>query len=97
MIDTNVQLLIRHLIDRAKKAIKSRRLRGLKLNVLYCSSFIFKENHVFNGKDNLLEKVVIVEEKKDDIDIDDIVNLEDLPELAVIDGECGNPEIVGSC
>ena len=33
------------------------------------SSFVFKENHVFNEKDNPWQKVVIVKEELDDIDI----------------------------
>ena len=40
--------------------------------------FIFKVNHVFmEEKDNLLDKVVIDEEELDNID--DILNLENLP------------------
>ena len=54
------------------------------------SWFCFQENHVFN--DNPSQKVVIVEKELDDVDIDDFVNLEDLPELVFIDEECGNPK-----
>ena len=64
------------------------------MGVLYFSSFIFKGNHVFNEKDNPSQKVVIVGKELDDIDINDIVNLEDLPELVFINKECGNPEVV---
>ena len=62
--------------DRAKEAIKSRRLRWQILSFLYFSSFLFKENHVFNEKDNSSQKVVILEKELDDIDVDDTVNLE---------------------
>ena len=60
--------------DRAKEAIKLRRLR-----------FIFKI--MFSMKRQPFKKVVIVEERLDDIDID-------LPELLFIDEECGNPTII---
>ena len=82
--------------DRAKEAIKSRRIRWQILSVLYFPSFIFKENHVFNEKENPSQKVVIVEKELDDIDIDDIVNLEDLPELVLIDENCGNSKAIDS-
>ena len=62
--------------DRAKEAIKLRRLRWQILSFLYFSSFVFKENHVFNEKDNSSQKVVILEKELDDIDVDDTVNLE---------------------
>ena len=39
------------------------------------------------------QKVAIVEEKLDDIDIDDFVILEGLPELVFINEECGNPKV----
>ena len=77
---------------KAKEAIKSWRLRWQILSVLYFSNFIFKGNHVFNQKDNLSQKVVIVETELDDIDTVDIVNVEDLHELVIIDEECGNPK-----
>ena len=76
--------------DRAREAIKSRRLRWQILKLVYFPGFVFKENHVFN--DNPSQKVVIVEKELDDVDIDDFVNLEDLPELVFIDEECGNPK-----
>ena len=38
--------------------------------------------------------VFIVEEELDDIEIDDIRNLENLPLLAFIDEERGNPKVV---
>ena len=37
---------------------------------------------------------VIVEKELDDIDIDDIVNLEDLPELVFIDEDCGTSKAI---
>ena len=53
------------------------------------SNYIFKVNHVFIGKeDNLLEKFVLDEEELDvldDIDIDHIGNLQDLPRIVLID------------
>ena len=39
---------------------------------------------------------VIVEKELDDIDIDDIVNLEDLPELVFIDEDCGTSKAIDS-
>ena len=62
--------------DRAKEAIKSRRLLWQILSFLYFSSFLFKENHVFNEKDNSSQKVVILEKELYDIDVDNTVNLE---------------------
>ena len=40
------------------------------LSFLYFSSFVFKENDVFNEEGNPSQKVGIVEEILDDIDID---------------------------
>ena len=54
------------------------------LSFLYFPSFIFKENHVFNEEYNPSQKVVIIKEEQDDIDIDDIGNLKDLPRLVFI-------------
>ena len=63
-----------------------------------CSSFIFKENHVFiEEKDNPSEKVVMVEEELDGTDIDDIGHLVDLPGLMLIDEECGNQTHILTC
>ena len=60
-----------------------------------CSSFIFRENHVFiEEKDNPSGNVVMVEEELDGADIDDIGNLVDLPALMLIDEECGNFKVV---
>ena len=66
------------------------------------SSFIFKENHVFiEEEDNPSDKVVMVVEELDCIDIDvegvdihGIGNLVDLPRLMFIDEECGNFKVV---
>ena len=41
-------------------------------------------------KSNPSEKIVIVEEELDCININDIVNLEDSPRLMFIDEECGD-------
>ena len=45
------------------------------------SIFVFKENHVFIEESNSSEKVVIVQEERDGIDLDGIESLEDLPRL----------------
>ena len=46
------------------------------------SSSIFKENHVFTEEEeNRSDKVFVVEEELDGIDIDSIGNLVDLPSL----------------
>ena len=70
--------------------------------IVRCSIFIFKENHVFiEEEDNSSDKVVMVVEELDGIDIDvddidihDIGNLVDLPSLIFIDEECGNFNVV---
>ena len=54
------------------------------------SSFIVKENHVFIEEDNPSDKVIMVEEELDGIDINGIENSVDLPRLMFIDEECGN-------
>ena len=48
----------------------------------------------FNEEYNLSQKVVIAEEKLDDIDTHDIGNLEDLPRLVLNYEECENPKVV---
>ena len=59
------------------------------------SSFIFKENLVFfQEKDNSSEKVFIVEEELDGVDVDSIRNLVDLTRLVLIDEECWNLKVV---
>ena len=45
------------------------------------SIFVFKDNHVFIEESNSSEKVVIVQEERDGIDLDGIESLEDLPRL----------------
>ena len=60
---------------------------------LHFSSLVFKENHVFNEKDNPSQKVIILEKELDDIDIDDTGNLKDLPRLVFVNEESGNPKI----
>ena len=49
------------------------------------SSFICKENYVFNEEDNPSDKVVTIEEGLDAVDLDGIGNLVDLPRLMFID------------
>ena len=45
-------------------------------------------------KTTFQKKIIIVEEELDDIYIDDIGNLKDLPKLAVIDQKCGCVKVV---
>ena len=54
------------------------------------SSFIFKDNHVFNEEDTPSQKVAIAKEELNDTDIDDIRNLEDLLRFVFIDEQFGN-------
>ena len=55
------------------------------------SIFIFKVNHILmKGKDNPVEKVIIDEEELDGIEIEDILNLENLPR------QCSSIKHVGS-
>ena len=61
------------------------------MSFLYFSSFIFKENHVSDKEDSPSQKVV---EELNDIDINEIGNLKDLPTLVIIYKECGNPKVV---
>ena len=86
------------LFDRAEEAntytTKSRILPLQLLSLLYFSSFIFNENEVINKEKDLSQKAVIVEEDLEDIDIDDIGNLEDLPRLVFINEDCENPKVV---
>ena len=60
---------------------------------MYLSSFIFKQNQVFNEEDNPSQKVVIVDEELDDIDVNDIGYLEGLPRLAFINKGCWNLKV----
>ena len=54
----------------------------------YFSSFVFIGNHVFNEEGKPWYKINLVEEEPDDIDIDDIGHIGDLPKLVFIDEEC---------
>ena len=57
----------------------------------YFSSFILNHpNHGFIEEDYPSEKVVIVEEELNRVDINDIGNLENLIRFVFIDEECGN-------
>ena len=56
--------------------------RKLLSKIMIRSSFIFKENHAFTEEeDNPSDKVSIVEQNLDGIDIDGIGNLVDLPSM----------------
>ena len=55
-----------------------------------------KKNHRFIQEVNLSEKVVIVEEELDGIDINENGNLEDSPRLVLFDEECGNLIVVNN-
>ena len=68
--------------------IKSRRLGSIIFQ------FYLKKNDGFIYKSNSSEKNVLVEEKLDCIDIDDIRNIEDSPRLVFIDEKCGNILVV---
>ena len=63
---------------------------GCLSQIMRHSSFIFKENHVFIEEDNPSDKVIMVEEELDGIDINGIESSVDLPRLMFIDEECGN-------
>ena len=45
-------------------------------------------------KTTFQKKIIIVEKELDDIYIDDIGNLKDIPKLAVIDKKCGCVKVV---
>ena len=66
------------------------------MQILTCffSWFYFQKTCAFIEEDNHSEKVAIVEEGLDGIDIDDIGNLEDLPRLVFNDEECENLTVV---
>ena len=59
----------------------------------YFSTFIFKDKHVLVEQHNPSEKIKIVKEEVDGINIDDIGNLEDLPGIVFIHEECGNLKV----
>ena len=69
--------------------MKSRRPR---LQILTCLifQFYFQKTRAFIEEDNPPEKVVVVEEGLDGIDIYNIGNLEDSPRFVFIDEECEN-------
>ena len=83
------ELLLLQFFDSANETniyeIKSRILR---------SSFIFKKNHGFIQEGNPSEKVVIVEEELNGLNIDDIGNLKDSPRFVFIDEEFENLIVV---
>ena len=56
---------------------------------------LIRLNHGFIEENNPSEKVVIVEEELNGVDIDDIENLENLPRfLLIMHEECGNLKLV---
>ena len=57
---------------------------------LFSFSIFKKKYHGFIEEHGSSEKVVIVKEELNSVDIDDIGNLEDLPRFVFIDEECGN-------
>ena len=61
---------------------------------LICLVLFSKTTRAFVEEENPSEKIVIVEEGLDGIDIDDIRNLEDSPRLVVIHEECENLIVV---
>ena len=68
--------------------MKQNRGSGSQINLFFL--FYFQKIRAFMRGDNPSEKVVIIEEGLDGIDIDDIGNLEDSPRLVFIDEECEN-------
>ena len=71
------------LIERAKEAIiYTTRLRIPRSQMLIF--LVFLETQIYSKEDKPSQKVVIVEEKLDDIDIDGIRNSEDLPRIIFI-------------
>ena len=60
-------------------------------DLFYFSSFILI--HGFIEENNPSEKVVIVKEELNCVDIDDIGNLESLPRFVLIDEECENLKV----
>ena len=62
------------------------------------SSSFFKGNHVFiEEEDNPSDKVVMIEEELDGIDIDRIGTLADLLRLMFIGEECGSLKVADDC
>ena len=65
--------------------------------MFYLFSLVFKKkNHSFIQEGNLSEKVVVVDEELDGIDINEDGNLEDSPRLVLFDEECGNLIVVNN-
>ena len=65
--------------------------------MFYFFSLVFKKkNHSFIQEGNLSEKVVILEEELDGIDINENGNLEDSLRLVLFDEECGNLIVVNN-
>ena len=62
--------------------------------ILFCILVLFSKKSGFQWRRQPFTKNDIVEEKLDDIDINDIRNLEDLPRLVFIHEECEYPKIV---
>ena len=71
--------------------MKSRRPCSQILSFLCFSSFVLKENLVFNEESNPTQEVT---EELDGIDIDDIWNLMDFPGFKFIDEGFGNSRVV---
>ena len=62
--------------------------------MFYFSSFVL--NYGFIEENNPSEKVVIVEEELNRVDIDDIGNLENLPRFVFMGEERGNIKVVNN-
>ena len=79
------------LLDRAAKAhIYAINLRRLRVQTLSLLSFQVS----FSERIRFSMKKATLEEELKNIDIDDIVNLEDLPRLAIINEECETSTVV---
>ena len=61
-----------------------------EIDFFYYSTFIFKETQVLIEEGSTSEKIVIVEEELDCIDINNIRNSENLLKSVLIHEECGN-------
>ena len=74
--------------------MRLRRLRSHKLTRFIFQVLFSKKDHIFIEEDNPSEKVVILEEELNNVDINVFGKLEDLPRLVFIDEECGNLKVV---
>ena len=74
--------------------MRLRRLRSHKLTCFIFQVLFSKKDHIFIEEDNPSEKVVILEEELNNVDINVFGKLEDLPRLVFIDEECGNLKVV---